>query len=132
MFVSSHSHVKITTKLQNHHHWESPNVQLSRRYNWRHTQEAILSLGRGGFGLGLGGRKTWTGLVSRPRVVVKNLDGLLGCEGPPEEQGSRPHTWLPSPRLQPGREFPRTSGCKNSRRLWQNKMEAYGSRRHSS
>ena len=71
---------KITTKSQNSHHSELPEIWLNGSLTSRELKsriEASLIL--------VGGAETWNRLVPDPCVMSKSWEGYLGCTGALQE-----------------------------------------------
>lgn len=60
----------------------------------------------------------WNGMVSQPRVTIRNQEEYLGCGGPLEErEGPSPTPGSPAQDSRVERS-PHNSGCENHQRLW--------------
>lgn len=99
VLASSHNHNKITTKLQNNHHWESPKsswtevLQLRTYRSHRETDRRGTDTERA---------------VPDPRVAVKIKRGSSAIEVPPEETG------VPTPGFSAGKRSPYNFWLKTS------------------
>ena len=71
--ASSHNHIKITTKIENHHHSELSEIELNGSLTTRELKKPHPSRLAGGV-------ETWNGLVPHPRVGEKIWEGYLGSE----------------------------------------------------
>lgn len=81
--MSSHDHIKITSKLKNNHHSESPEIWLNRSPIIKNFKKSHIDIGRNG--------RDSEKADPTPCVMVKNQEVYFSCRGPPEEvRGSSP------------------------------------------